>query len=237
MIVRVIVSITLLSAAPCAFAQRELQASNANPYDRIIASQRTSSTDRLGMESSTRDTLPPADRAQAERVMRDFAQCVVRGDSATARTLLATAVGSAEERALMIRIADSRKGCLHQGRLRLKGNWMRGALAEQLYLRTYPSPVSSGAQPDAPAPAGSGDDKLRPYQAYAGCVVARNAPAADAVLRAEPGSAAEKAAYRDTMPTLSSCLAGGEESKLAIDRTTLRGYLAEALYVSRSSAG
>ena len=55
--------------------------------------------------------------------------------------------------------------------------------------------------------------------------------------RAEPGSAAEKSALQQTMPTLSSCLAGGKDSKLAIDRTMLRGYLAESLYAQRLPAG
>ena len=91
---------------------------------------------------------------------------------------------------------------------------------------TSPAPLTARA-----------DAQQSPYHAYADCIVARNAPAADAMLRAEPGSAAEKSALQQTMPTLSSCLAGGKDSKLAIDRTMLRGYLAESLYAQRSPAG
>ena len=221
---RVALALICVAVAPEALAQREGDAAHFH-----------NSADRLGMESSTRDVLPHSDRAEAERKMRDFAQCVVRGDRGTVQKILVAAPDSPEERAILFRIADGRKGCLGRGKLGMKGNWMRGALAEQLYLRSYPDPLSGAPQPDAPLPVAA--TKLQPYHAYADCVVARDAPGADAVLRAEPGSTEEKAAYRQAMPILSSCLAGGEDSKLAIDRTALRGYLAEALYNRRGSAG
>ena len=178
----------------------------------------------------------PVDSAEAKRWMQRFAQCVVAGDPTGARQLLATSPGSADERDRLVRIAQQRANCLHHGKLRMKGNWMRGAIAEQLYLRAYPKPIEAAATPDAPLTARA-DAQKWPYQAYADCIVARNAPAADAMLRAEPGSAAEKSALQQTMPTLSSCLAGGKDSKLAIDRTMLRGYLAESLYAQRLPAG
>lgn len=221
----------MFATASPAFAQREVEAANANPHDRIVAGQAHDRSGRTNNSSSTRDLLPPAERAAAERRMRDFAQCVVRGDPAKAQQILATKAGSAEERSLLLRVAQGRNGCLGKGTLRMAGNWMRGALAEQLYLRTYPQPVSEAARPTAEVrPAGEG---AQVYHAYADCVVARNAPMADTVLRATPGSEAEKAAYRDSMPTLSSCLAGGPDKQLAIDRTVLRGYLAESLYAHR----
>ena len=178
----------------------------------------------------------PVDSAEAKRWMQRFAQCVVAGDPTGARQLLATSPGSADERDRLVRIAQQRANCLHHGKLRMQGNWMRGAIAEQLYLRAYPKPIEAPATPDAPLTARA-DAQKWPYQAYADCIVARNAPAADAMLRAEPGSAAEKSALQQTMPTLSSCLAGGKDSKLAIDRTMLRGYLAESLYAQRLPAG
>jgi hypothetical protein len=178
----------------------------------------------------------PVDSAEAKRWMQRFAQCVVAGDPTGARQLLATSPGSADERDRLVRIAQQRANCLHHGKLRMQGNWMRGAIAEQLYLRAYPKPIKAPATPDAPLTARA-DAQKWPYQAYADCIVARNAPAADAMLRAEPGSAAEKSALQQTMPTLSSCLAGGKDSKLAIDRTMLRGYLAESLYAQRLQAG
>jgi hypothetical protein len=229
-------AVLCLAAAPHAYAQREVEASNADPFRAATQSQSRgrNSTDRLGTESSTRDMLPAADRAQAERMMRSFAQCVVRGDDGTARRLLAVAAGSAEERPLMARIVSRRSACLTQGQLRMKGDWMRGAIAEQLYLQSYPQALDTPSQPDAPVAAARGEN---PYRAYARCVAARNGPAVDAVLRAAPGSDAEKAAYRQTMPTLSSCIAGGEAARLEIDRTALRGFLAEALYRQRAGQG
>ena len=178
----------------------------------------------------------PVDSAEAKRWMQRFAQCVVAGNPTGARQLLATSPGSTDERDMLIRIAQQRANCLHHGKLRMKGNWMRGAIAEQLYLRAYPKPVEAAPMPDAPLTARA-DAPQSPYHAYADCIVARNAPAADAMLRAEPGSTAEKSALQQTMPTLSSCLAGGKDGKLAIDRTMLRGYLAESLYVMRLPAG
>ncbi|MEA3541607.1 MAG: hypothetical protein U9R77_05745 [Pseudomonadota bacterium] len=224
----------MMLAAQSAGAQQESEAANGAPYR--ASSQARNSADRLGTESSTRDMLPPADRAQAVAMMQRFAQCVVAGDPTTARQLLALAPASSEEQALLNAIAKRRANCLQQGKLRMKGNWMRGAIAEQLYLRAYPKPIEAAATPNAPLTARA-DAQKWPYQAYADCIVARNAPAADAMLRAEPGSAAEKSALQQTMPTLSSCLAGGKDSKLAIDRTMLRGYLAESLYAQRSPAG
>jgi hypothetical protein len=166
-------------------------------------------------------------RATAENAMTEFARCVVRGTPDRVVKALATPPGSSEERASFIAIANSRKGCLHQGKLRMKGHWMRGALAEQLYLHRFTAPLAEPANPAAPAPAvAEGDD---PYHAYAGCIVARNAPAVDMVMRHGAGSEEERAAFQAAMPALSSCLAGGESNRLRIDRAVLRGYLAEAL--------
>lgn len=168
------------------------------------------------------------DRRQAEHHMREFAQCVVRGDSQTTRQLLATSAGSDEERRIMTRVAGARARCLGKGRLRMNPIMMRGAMAEQLYLRTYAASPAADAHPDAPIPPiiASG----QPYHAYAQCIVTRNAPAADAVLRTEPGSADETLAIQRAMPTFSSCLAGGEQTRLSVDRAALRGLMAEALY-------
>lgn len=191
--------------------------------------------DQRGLASSTNDVLPQADRAAAESAMRRFAQCVVRGDPTMARSVMASAPGSQEESALFHAVAQRRNGCLGQGRLRFRHGMLRGALAEQLYLRSYDRPVQAVAQPDAPlAPVQPGRGA---YQAYAACVVKRNSPAADAALRSSPGGSAEKTAYQDIMPSLSSCLSGGDQAKLAIDRVALRGYLAEALYDFRRAAG
>ncbi len=208
------------------------------PLSVLQAQDRTGAFPLVPMhgEKPTRPDGPAAGRDEAEAHMRALARCVVMGDPATARSILASAPGSDDEHAIMMHVAKSRSGCLHRGKLRMKGNWMRGAIAEQLYLRSYPTSDVSAPQPDAPFQA-SADARKWPYHAYADCIVTRNAPAADAVVRATPGSVAEKSALRQTMPTLSSCLAGGADSKLAIDRTMLRGYLAESLYMKRSPAG
>lgn len=225
-------SLLLTAVGSPGLAQRDTPAANVNSLDGIA--QSSSRQDRVNNGSSTSDLLPAAKRAEAESWMRSFAQCVVRGDGPMARNLIATTPASDEEQAIMKRIVSRDAGCLAKGKLRMKANWMRGALAEQLYLQTYPDPIATPPQPDAPVAPAQG---VAAYYAYADCVVARNAPGADAVLRAKPGSDGEKAAYRQSMPTLSSCLAGGSDATLAIDRTALRGFLAEALYSHRRAAG
>jgi hypothetical protein len=166
-------------------------------------------------------------RDSAETITTDFARCVVRGDPRTAAAALATRPGSPEETARFIAIAKSRNGCLGRGKLRMKGNWMRGALAEQLYLSRFTAPLAEPARPDVPAP--TVVEGTNPYHAYARCIVARNAPAVDMLIRSKAGSPDERSAYGQAMPTLSSCLAGGDGTQLKIDRAVLRGYLAEAL--------
>ncbi|CAM8639348.1 MULTISPECIES: hypothetical protein [Sphingobium] len=166
-------------------------------------------------------------RDAAEDSMIDFARCVVRGSPRTAADALATRPGTREETARFNAIAKSRKGCLRHGKLRMKGNWMRGALAEQLYLNRFATPPVEPARPDAPAPVVA--EGTSAYQAYADCAVARNAPAIDTLMRSKAGSGEERLAYGQAMPALSSCLAGGENTRLKIDRAVLRGYLAEAL--------
>lgn len=172
-------------------------------------------------------------RGTAENAMTEFAQCVVRGTPEKAAQALKTQPGSPEETASFIAMANSRKGCLHQGKLRMKGHAMRGALAEQLYLHRFTAPLVEPANPAAPAPAvAEGEDA---YHAYAGCIVARNAPAVDSLIRYKAGSEGERAAFQRAMPALSSCLAGGETNRLRIDRVVLRGYLAEALLDFRNA--
>lgn len=166
-------------------------------------------------------------RDGAENKMTNFARCVVRGSPRTAAAALATQPGSADETARFMAMAKSRNGCLGRGKLRMKGHWMRGALAEQFYLNRFTAPLVEPARPDAPAPAvAPGDNR---YRAYAGCIVARNAPAVDMLVRSKAGTSQERAAYDDAMPAMSTCLAGGENTRLTIDRAVLRGYLAEAV--------
>ncbi len=170
-------------------------------------------------------------RDSAEGSMTHFARCIVQGAPEKAEAALETKPASPEERAAFVQMAKSRAGCLGRGKLRMKGNWMRGAIAEQLYLYRFKAPIDVPARLDAPAPTTEDGDNV--YHAYAGCIVARNAPAVDSLIRVPAGSAQERAAYQDAMPVLSSCLGGGESRRLAIDRTILRGFLAEALFVFR----
>lgn len=211
---KIILLASLLAAASPAVAQREIYSSNANPF-----------TPPPGAFT------PPANRSITESRLRRFAQCVVRGEPVLGNALLATEAGSPEETALFRKIAASRNRCMGTGRLVMKSRAMRGALAEQMYLRAYPDPVREPARPDAPLLTSQGG--VQAYHDYGNCVVTRNPAGADAVLRAKPGTSQEKQAYQQTAAALSSCLAG-DAGALRIDRLAMRGYLAEALYRHRS---
>ncbi|RVT43940.1 hypothetical protein [Sphingobium algorifonticola] len=174
--------------------------------------------------------MPPAKREITESHLRRFAQCVVRGQPALANALLAAEADSPQETAMFRKIAASRNRCLGKGRLAMKNRAMRGALAEQMYLQAYPDPVRAPARPDAPVR--TSPDSTKAYHDYGNCVVTRDPAAADAVLRAKPGSVEEKQTYQQTAAALSSCLSG-DDAALRIDRLTMRGYLAEALYRHR----
>ena len=207
---RVAIFACLLAVASPALAQRELYASNANPF-----------TPPPGA------FFKPTDRDGAEARMRQFTQCVVRGDPTLGAKLLQSTPNSAEETALYRKVAESRNRCLGSGRLTMKNRSMRGALAEQMYLHDYPDPIAEPAKPAATFVASH--DGIQAYHSYGNCVVSRDPTAVDAVIRAKPRTAKEKQAYQNAAPALSTCLSG-EGQSLRIDRLALRGFLAEALY-------
>lgn len=196
-----------------AMAQREVFASMANPFDRMITgpSRPSDAEKQLAFE------------VQA----RDFAECVVGAEPQKARQLLALEPQSRAQANLLRTIAYSRDGCSASARAR--DTFMRGVLAEQIYLRDFPARIE--ARPPATAAFVSSPWRDLALYDYAACVVGRDPAGADTVLRADPRSKTENSAYAAIMPALSSCIAGG--ATVQMDRTALRGYLAEALYSHR----
>lgn len=183
-----------------------------------------------GSNAGAADQAPVA-RADAEDYMQGFARCVVMGNPAKARAILAAPADSAEEQALLMQVAKARSRCLNRnGKLKMQGYRLRGAIAGQLYLRTFPAPLTDAAHPDAPIPPVDG---FVPLQAYATCVAARDAASADQIVRADLHTEASGQAFGRAMPALSSCLDVEEGRQMVIDRAVLRGFLAEALYRQR----
>jgi hypothetical protein len=172
------------------------------------------------------------------RIMQQFAACVVRGDKEEARAFLATAPESKDAEAAMKRMAKDRSACLRGpagdgGKLKMKPASLRGALAEQLYLADYATAPAAPA--GAPAPfQGSGDEKRASYDVTR-CAAMRDPVGADALLRAELNSNAEREALRKVMPAIAGCTPKG--AKLGFDRELLRGLMAEGLYLHRTGAG
>jgi|GEM_PF-1270773 len=161
--------------------------------------------------------------------MDAFAQCIVRGNPDPVRDLLDTQVKSPNENAVLLKLSNKRANCLGRaGKLRMNYQNMRGALAQQLYLRDFPTTGAIAANPEAEFTSRGDFD---PIMEYGVCVALRNYPAADAFVRTDSYSADEKQALGNLSATLASCLATGQTIRLS--PIILRGAVAEALYHQR----
>ena len=187
----------------------------------------------LGMTSVPATAQPGSGGGndRAERRFREYVTCVVRGDPGRARALLQTTPESAEETELLRRVAVQRRGCLSGGMLRFGGARMRGLVAEMLYHSAFPGRPPAG-DPAAQVLA-SGSPQLLAHD-MARCVVRRDPPSAHLLLDTESGSAEERAAIAGLGAVMSSCFVPG--STLRVNRPTLRGLLAEALFNYRGGA-
>jgi hypothetical protein len=158
----------------------------------------------------------------------DYAGCVVIGQGADARALLATAPESAEEKAALAKLAADPKCPAKEA----NDKAIRGAVAERVYLADY------AAAPEAPAgepPAfqGSGDANLANWDVTR-CAVTRDPAGADMLVRSELGSAAQRDAIKRIVPVIGSCTPMG--AKIGFDREKMRGLIAEGLLRTRGAA-
>jgi hypothetical protein len=174
-------------------------------------------------------------RADADRVMQDYARCVVNGNPAEARGLIALSPETKEAESAVKAMASGRDGCLRTNggsQLRMQTPALRAAIARQLYLRDVPaSPADRVADTSIPF-TGSGNAQLVSYD-VARCAATRDPVAADMLIRADVRSDAEKTALQRLMPIISGCTPAG--ARLGFNRDTLRGHLAEALLAARAT--
>lgn len=174
-------------------------------------------------------------RGDADRVMQDYAKCVVNGNPAEARGLMALSPETKEADSAVKAMASGRHGCLRTNggsQLRMQPPALRAAIARQLYLRDVPTPPADrAAEPSIPF-TGSGNAQLV-SQDVARCAATRDPVAADMLIRADVRSDAEKAALQRLMPVISGCTPTG--ARLGFNRDTLRGHLAEALLSARAT--
>ena len=220
----------LLFAAQPAAAQRAPAASAAGPAV------------PLGSRVPRWDAAPMAGEREAERIMRSFANCVVRTKSAQAAALLRTMPETAEQLGILNALVGRESACLTARQMRISKTLLRGAIAEALVTR---APFAAAPLPEAARVEDFGAYSARMTAAdmdevtaedganlvgrwLAECVAAEHPELIRTVLASGYGSDAERRALRAAQPAFSSCLLEGQAR--TVDRLTMRGLLAEALY-------
>jgi hypothetical protein len=157
----------------------------------------------------------------------DTASCIVAAKGDEARALFATVPQSPEAAS---GIASLMKGgsC---GTNAADPSIMRGALAERVYLKAYPTPPAEVSLTPAPF-TGSGNPELATYD-ITRCAALRDPVGADMLVRSELRSDAEKAAVKRIIPVIGACTPAG--SQIGFDREGMRGLIAEGLLTVRGA--
>ncbi|HEY7809235.1 MAG TPA: hypothetical protein VIA98_02510 [Allosphingosinicella sp.] len=161
------------------------------------------------------------------KMMHDLARCVVNRQEGQVRRLLAMDYRTNAYRGATYRMAKSASGCASfLGSLRMSNVLMAGSLAEAMLAKNGGGvALSRRLAYDATAPAVEARDEGE----YLGLCVARTMPeAVEALLRAAPESAEEKAGVATLAPKLAPCVQAGASAR--INRHGLRAILALASY-------
>ncbi|HEX6376050.1 MAG TPA: hypothetical protein VFZ91_10060 [Allosphingosinicella sp.] len=167
-----------------------------------------------------------------DRMLNDFARCMVRGQPKQAHALLMMSPTAPESADRLISWVAQRSGCLRvRGNLRMRPPVMRGAIAERLYLETFARPPGLGQLPTGVQPS-SEDFRLVPYEVVQ-CAAGRDPVAADRLVRSRRRSPEEVEAVNRLKPALNACARPGV--RLELNRTMIRSLTAEGLYKLRSA--
>ena len=198
----------------------------------------------------------PADaakKAEAEamgrKVLGEFAECVVQAHKPLARKYVLTPVGERMPEAEFRKVMGPRCLGFLSGKLRMRYQQYRAALAERLITVELKGQgaIDPSARPalvwTEPKPPVKDDAETREGYAravaemYLGklgeCVVRANPAGAQALLATPIGDAAELPAFRALGPAIPPCVPKGE--KLTLNRATLREAIAISYY--RLAAG
>jgi hypothetical protein len=168
--------------------------------------------------------------AFGEKAMRDIALCIAKHHRADAIKMLGMDPASEAAARSILTMASQDCGNTMPVAFKVDGDVMRGAVAEQLYLRGFPTPPADlHAAPVGPVTA-AGDPRRARYDVGA-CAAARAPIAADAMLRAGRRTPEERAAGTALAPVLNA------RARAHVDFTggQLHGALAEALFKLRST--
>lgn len=179
--------------------------------------------------------------SDGQRILNGFADCLVAKHRPMVEQYLAEAPDSRGARFRSRRLEGTR--CNASLLLAARDNQIRGALYEAMFLVDFRDapPMDLRNAPAIPdtAEAAGASEWARTSSAllkYSDCIVRSDGAGTRAILAAEVGTAREAAAFRAVAPSLSRCLAEGQQIKFS--RPLLRGFLAEALYrLSSLAAG
>jgi len=197
--------------------------------------------------SPPRINLPtPRDRIDGEESMRLVAECAERNVPGMVNAYIATMPGSREEDRIYTVLEDRLRRCILPkfGGLSFGGESLRAALAGAVYRHAFPADPDfsrSGQTLLPPAWAdfvkSATDNRRDRYndaarrlillQDFGGCVADANAAGASRLIRSQPSSAGERAAFDELVPSLGPCLPNGVT--FSVGPGPLRAYVAEGL--------
>jgi hypothetical protein len=177
-------------------------------------------------EAQARERAQHRNDPLSVQAMRNFAICVVGRSPRGAVHLLAMESRGADYDREVLRVADGSNDCVPGGRLHFSPMLFAGGLAEALLLprlrheQLAPLVAYDPAQPPIVARDST--------EGMALCAVRQSPAETQALLTAEPGTAAERDAAAAVAPALGVCLGQGEAMRL--NRPAIRAVLALATY-------
>lgn len=172
--------------------------------------------------------------ADGVRIMYKFAACLVGANRTDVVSLLATAMDSPEQAAIVKRMFGNGSACLRDAsRMGMSSVLFRGGLAEVIYRQAMPPrPTASGVSDSDPTgdfvwSSGTPNDKGALIM-LTRCFVVAHPDMVHDLLQTAPASREELAALSSLSLTFGSCLPVG--AKMTINPLMLRTALAEAQY-------
>lgn len=240
-------SLSTALAGP-AFAQREVNAANANPHDRIVREAGI----RSGIAERNDAMLKPVSADKARKILGDFAKCAVKKHPGIAREFVLMNANEWLAGDKFAKIAGGNCLGYHQGQLTIPREYYRGALADRLVAVDFetgfvlkPDALAplSWSEPTLPADtaktASSASEALQ-LTAYnlalanyqiaklSECIVRADPAGSAEVLKAAVDSQQELAALKSMNMIIAGCVASGQT--ISFNRTNLRNALAITYY-------
>jgi hypothetical protein len=205
-----------------AFAQNEPNASNANPFDRMVEDNARNARSAPGGDSETAPKIEPI----AARALYQYAGCVVETTRPGVVKLLEKDFRTEEYQRDIRKISKGHTRCVPGYRLRLTGVVLAGNFAEHLLSDKFTAAALSAdlARDRAATPIAARSDQ----EAISLCIVMRAPQESAALFQTEVTSDKEKEAMQALAPHLSACIQQGTE--LRTNRIGLRALLALAAY-------